>query len=101
MKYPALLFLSLVACGPDSYTRQQSGYICSCEQREELNEFVRSAQTNGVSDDSERYLDHLFSMGVKTICEHRDSVVLPNGYRTFPIGLQPCELWVPEMDVRH
>lgn len=93
MRYlPLLLCLVLAGCGPSIGNHYESGYVCSCEQRKAVADYVRNAQQNGMSDNAEDYIDEVYAVAVRTNCDHRDSVLVSE-YGKCAIGLEPCEIW--------
>ncbi len=87
-----LFVLFLTSCG----NSPTSGYLCSCEQRQAVGVYVSQSQVNlqsigGFNPD--HYVESIYATAVRTICDHRDSVMVNGG---IGIGLKPCEMFHPD-----
>ena len=97
MKQTIILLLALTACGPGP-SRYRSGYVCSCEQRQAVGDYVAQANLQAMGgSDPDDYVRTIYATAVRTLCDHRDSV-LADGYGGLATGsgLKSCEMFHPD-----
>lgn len=102
-KFSILLIALLVGCGPDDTPRYSSGYVCTCEQRELVRQYVADANLSAMGgSDPNDYVNAIFATAVVTICDHRDSVLTIRSGRTrIDPDAKPCESWYDDFRSIH
>ena len=90
-----LLILLLASCR-DSKSAQ---YVCTCEQKDKLQQFISSnvKPANNMSDEEmEDVIDELRKTGIKVICNQKIMYVDNTGNPDWSKNkLDSCETWMP------